>query len=93
MIPFTQYLLPQGITNAIAIDIDDWEVEDKSVELLDNGFTFDAEILRTGFVSFTCERDDEVVSIKLAENGPPVVQAVKDLVNDSYDKWQGGLKV
>ena len=93
MIPFTQYLLPQGITNAIAIDIDDWEVEDKSVELLNNGFTFDAEILRTGIVSFTCERDDEVVSIKLAENGPPVVQAVKDLVNDSYDKWQGGLNV
>ena len=44
---------------------------------------FDAEILTSGIVSFTAERDDELLSIQLSENGPAVVKSVENLILDA----------
>jgi len=83
-IPFTQYLLPDGRQKPIEIDIDA-ETEKKAQALIAQGCHFDAEILRTGAVSFTCERGDKLISIEISFNGPEVEQAVVKLVNEAYD--------
>jgi len=85
-IPFTQYLLPNGRRASIEIDMDS-ETEQKAQALIAQGCHFDAEILRTGIVSFTCEKDDlddPCLAIELSPNGPEVVVAVKKLVDDAY---------
>ena len=85
-IPFTQYILPDGRKKAILIDMPD-DIERMATELIDDGCHFDAEVLMTGVVSFTCERDDDMLSIVLSENGPQVVEKVSKLVNDAHSLY------
>ena len=83
MIEFTQYMLPDGRRKQITMDVPD-EIQTKYDDLRENGYHFDAEILTTGIVSFTCERGDELLGIELSENGPNVVMAVRDLIIKSH---------
>jgi hypothetical protein len=87
LIPFTQYLLPDGRKKFIEFECENEEVYNKAKELLSLGYSFDAEILSTGIVSFTClkdNEDDEIIGITLAENDKDVIRAVYELINDVY---------
>lgn len=89
LIPFTQYLLPHGCKIATEFECESEEVYNKAKELLSLGYSFDAEILSTGIVSFTCvkeDEDDEIIGIELAENNEDVVRAVYQLINDVYEE-------
>lgn len=81
---FTQYLLPDGKKVPIYIDMD-IETEIKATILLENGFHFDAEVLSTGLVSFTCEDDEEPISIEICENGPMVENAIRNLIDNALE--------
>ena len=86
-IPFTQYLLPDGKRRKITFPASELEegVLEMAQYLLDNGCRFDAEILQTGMISFTCERDDDLISIQLCPNNPQVVASVNKLIKQSYE--------
>lgn len=86
MIPFTQYLLPDGKKRLIWINVSAG-VGMKAAELIKSkGCHFDAEVLTTGEVSFTCEKDDDLVSIQICSNNSQVAEAVKRLIEDASDK-------
>ena len=84
-IPFTQYLRPNGRTRDVTIDMPE-DIEKKAQELLATGHHFDIEELTTGMVSMTCEKGDDIISIQVCENGPPVEDAVKELIETAYQK-------
>jgi len=82
MIEFTQYLLPDGRKKDIFIERPP-EIEVIAKKLIEAGCHFDAEILSTGVISFTCEKEDDVLSIELCENGPAVLTAIDKLIIDA----------
>jgi len=87
-IPFTQYVLPNGRKEPTSIETSK-EVDKIAHDLIDAGCRFDIEILRTGQVSMTCERepeneeDDGILSMEICENGPKIINAVTKLVNNA----------
>ena len=85
-IPFTQYLRPHGTPQAITIHMKDQELHNKAEALIEAGWCFEAEVLMSGVVSLTCERDTEEGEcyIELTANGPPVVDAVRTLVEAAH---------
>ena len=85
-IPFTQFLRPNGQQVPITIDMEDQVLHDKAETLIEAGWQFEAEVLMSGIVSVTCERDAEggEAYIQLAQNGLAVVTAVRSLVEDAY---------
>ncbi len=84
-IPFTQYLLPNGRKIETGIFRPD-EIYEKAMDIIDAGFRFEAEILRTGEVSITITDNDDVdVDIEVVENGPDVLLAVDQLVNRFHE--------
>ena len=86
LIPFTQYLLPDGRKKSVWIEVFD-EYGQKALDLIENeGCHFDVEVLTTGKVSFTCERGDDLISIQVCDNDPQVIEGVNRLVEDAYDK-------
>jgi hypothetical protein len=90
-IPFTQYLLPDGREKQIAIDRPE-DIENLAICLMKSGYHFDAEVLCTGEVSFTCERDGredtEVLSIEICQNGPPVLEAIDKMIREASKRMQ-----
>jgi hypothetical protein len=82
MIPFTQYLLPDGHTRPMEIDMPS-DVEAAAKELLEKGCNFDAEILTTGEVSVTCELDEELLSIAVCENDRSIFDAVEEIIRQA----------
>lgn len=92
-IEFTQYLLPNGRQKKIEIDMPE-DIETKARSLQEKDCYFDAEVLTTGLVSFTCMKngyqDDDCVSIELSENGPAVLDAVSNLINTAYERVCAG---
>ena len=87
---FTQYKMPHGFTEDVTTDSTP-EIEAKAHELLDFGFKFDIEMLSTGMISMTCEKEgeeDEIVAIELSENGPEIREKLISLVNTAYSYWK-----
>ena len=84
LIPFTQYHLPDGRPDRVEFECDDVDVYNRAKKLLASGYTFDAEVLSTGLVSFTCEKEDDLAAIELSKNGPEVVEKVAALINIAY---------
>jgi hypothetical protein len=82
MIPFTQYLRPDGRQIDTEIERPE-EIEIQAHALISFGCHFDAEVLRTGEVSLTCERNGDVLAIRVCENGPPVLTAVDEVVAEA----------
>lgn len=80
---FTQYCLPDGRKQPITIDVDD-RISDLASSLVARGVWFDIEILRTGDVSMSAERDDggdvEVLAMFVVPNGPNIPNVVEWLV-------------
>lgn len=82
---FTQYLMPDGRTKKVSFQPDDPEIEVKALQLITEGLHFDIEMLSTGVISMTCEdKENEVISIELSGNGPEIINAVTNLVNNAY---------
>lgn len=84
-IPFTQYLRPHGTPKSIQIEMDA-DTEEKATKLLASGCHFDAEVLMTGIVSLTCERGDDCLSHELCPNGKAVIEAVRKVVHNAFDR-------
>ncbi len=84
-IPFTQYLLPHGERRDELIEVAP-DIAAKAASLIERGFTFECEILRTGQVSVTITDPQEEIDadIRVIANGPGVREAVEDMVR-SFD--------
>ena len=81
-IEFTQYMLPNGRTKLITIDIDE-ETGKIARVLQENGVRFEIEILTTGVISMTAEmndNDENLLAIELCPNGPGIEDVVTKLI-------------
>lgn len=91
MIPFTQYLRPNGRQVHNGIERPE-EIETLAKEVIAQGGYFEAEVLMTGHVSLTCEHntfDDgehKTLAIQVVPNGPEVLEAVDNLVRSAHNK-------
>ena len=86
LIPFTQYLLPDGETRPMTIELDG-DAANKAEEILDSGkYRFEIEMLRTSQISITCfdTNKEEDVSIEVCANGPPVVDATVRMIETAH---------
>jgi hypothetical protein len=72
-------MLPNGRQKQITIDMPE-PVEEAAKNLIEKGCHFDIEILTTGAVSMTCEKDEECIAIEICTNGEQVPIHVKKLV-------------
>lgn len=81
MIPFTQYLRPDGRIRETGISRPA-DVEAKAQEILNAGYRFECEELHTKDVSLTIfdPEAEEDVAIELVPNGPAVPAAVDKLI-------------
>lgn len=91
IIPFTQYLLPNGRTRSVEWETTSHEQEIKARALLDAKARFECEMLQTGQVSLTCEIDDnngetQTLAHEICANNPEVVEAVGRLVESAHNK-------
>jgi hypothetical protein len=80
--------MPDGKTRPTSIEMDE-DTEEKALALIKLGCHFDVEMLSTGLISMTCEKDDEedeLIAIELCENNPNVITATRKLVLDSYNQ-------
>lgn len=84
-IPFTQYLRPNGRREAVTIDMHT-TIEEQAQELISAGYVFEIEELMNRVIHMDCSRPQDAmpVALELCENGPPVVQAVQDLVLEAH---------
>lgn len=93
MIPFTQYLMPDGRKSPQEIDRPP-DIEALAHAFIARGGAFECEMLRTGQVSFTAvamldgERQD--IAIAVADNGPAVLDAVDKIVREAAAFQQDG---
>lgn len=87
-IPFTQYLMPDGRQKDIGFPCESNDVYRKAMSLIERGAVFEAEVLSTGHVSLEClfstEPDPTSLAMRVCQNGPPVVEAVKSLVLEAW---------
>ncbi len=93
MVKFTQYLLPNGHPQSVAIDLDG-QTETKAQEIIDAGLVFECELL-SGFrlVSFTIgdKTEEEDVAIKICPNGVEVPNTVTNLIMEfDLEAWKAG---
>jgi hypothetical protein len=83
MIPFTQYMRPDGRKVNNGVDMP-YEIEELANQFINQGGKFECEVLINGTVSLTAVKkiDDEYqdVAIELSENGPGIKQHVEALV-------------
>jgi hypothetical protein len=87
MIPFTQYLRPDGERRAVEIDMPP-KVEAMAKTFIEFGGYFECEELTTGHVSLTaCHPDCEAgdCAIEVVPNGPEVPDAVDRLVKQACE--------
>jgi hypothetical protein len=84
-IPFTQYLLPDGRTRPGAVERSG-DIEEKARRIIDAGFRFEAEVLRTGEVSLTVfDPEEEVdVDIEIGDNLPGAVGPLVDRLVERF---------
>jgi enoyl-CoA hydratase/carnithine racemase len=89
MIPFTQYLMPDGERRKQFFDRPP-EVETKAKRLIASGAVFESEVLTTGLVSLTCELldEEETLAHEICAKGPDVLDAIDRLVNRAYERMQ-----
>lgn len=89
-IPFIQYMRPDGRPVQVTTESSD-EVTALADELIDAGSRFECEVLTTGHVSFTIERDDaegevELLAIEVVPNDADIPEAVGRLVRTAARK-------
>jgi DNA-binding transcriptional regulator YbjK len=74
--------MPDGRRNEITIDMPA-NVEQVAHALIDKGCHFDIEMLSTGMISMTCEKDEDLLSIEVCPNDERVVAGVEKIVKQS----------
>lgn len=83
MIPFTQYLRPDGRRRLVKVERPP-AVEAKAHKILERGYRFECEMLDVEpplpDVSFTITDEDGDQAIELCRNGPEVLEAVDRLI-------------
>jgi hypothetical protein len=84
-VPFTQYLMPDGRQRATSIDMPD-DVGMLANELIEKGCRLDIEVLSTGLISMTCEKDDRVLSIEVCPNDENVPKGVEKIIKEANRK-------
>lgn len=89
-IPFTQYILPNGAPRPITWRCTSEDQAAKAQEIVAKGGIFEAEVLQTGVVSFTVERDGkdgerEELAHELCSNDSNVIASVEALVERAYN--------
>ena len=81
MIPFTQYLRPNGrrVLNQIERPAD---IAAQAAILVSLGYRFEIEVLTSGKVSMTVEDgENPPISMEVCDNGPTVPTAVDKLIH------------
>lgn len=87
-IPFTQFMPPFGEKKPTSITRPP-DIEAAAMKLIDAGCRFEAEVLRTGEVSFEVvgpeddHGDPRSLAMEVVSNGPDVLSAVDRLVIDA----------
>ncbi len=86
-IAFTQFLMPDGRKRPMIIDRPD-DIGEKARQLAVSGCRFEIEMLTTGQISMTVERDRsdgevDVLACEICSNGPPVLIAVDKLISEA----------
>lgn len=87
VIPFTQFMLPDGRQKDTSFPANDPSTAKMASEILmTKRYRFECEILTTGAVSVTCadRQEEEDIAIEICRNGPEVVKAVSKMVKDAY---------
>lgn len=89
-VTFVQYLRPDGRKKEITIDRPK-EIYDKAIALEDGHCALEAEVLTTGQVSFTVEREDqdgeiESLAHEICANGPGIEAVVDRLINKAHGR-------
>lgn len=89
MIPFTQFVLPKGQRKQTTIERPP-HIETMAFELIEAGFRFESEILRTGEIHMVCNHpnDEGDIATVLCDNGPDVLGQVDELVTNAYRRWK-----
>lgn len=88
-IQFTQYVMPHGHPRRVTIDRP-IPVVDQARKLIEIGCRLEAEVLTTGEVSFTVEREmdnngpTDFLASEIVPNGPGVAEAVDRLIADAF---------
>ena len=90
-IRFTQFLMPDGRQRPMIIDRPD-DVGEKAKQLLESGCRLEIEMLMTGEISITVERDQDdgeidLLAQKICSNGPAVPVAVDELINSASESY------
>jgi len=96
MIPFTQFLMPDGRKRGGGFDRSP-EIEAIAMKLIDAGARFEIEMLGDGeSVHMSCEitrkGEDEVLANAICINGPALPEAVDKLVRDAEKVMAGCSK-
>jgi len=81
-IPFTQYTLPNGRKSKVIIDMPA-NIEKIAHALIERGCHFDVEMLSTGLISMTCEKDGDLLAIEVCPNDEKVVAGVEKIIKQS----------
>ena len=84
VIPFTQYLRPDGRKQPIEVEVFE-ETAAKAKVILDYGWAFEVEVLTTGQISMTVSDGEEDRAIELCANDPHINDTLKKLVDSAYE--------
>jgi hypothetical protein len=86
MIPFTQYLRPNGEKRPTSIERSP-EIEALAHKVIAAGGKFECEELMNGICSFTCigiiNDEQQDIAIQLCPNGPKVPETVDQVVREA----------
>jgi len=89
LIPFTQFVLPDGKRKQIEFETENKEVADLAHALIEKGVKFEIEILTTGLINVEAMFNDECIADGLCANGPPVVETVEKMVRRASEVING----
>jgi hypothetical protein len=86
LLEFIQYCLPGGRRKPASCEVSD-EMGAMADKIIEKGFRFECEILRSGEVSLTISDPEEErdVCIKICENGPKVNECRDALIREGYE--------
>jgi len=89
-IPFTQFLMPDGRQRPMIIDRPD-DIGEKAKQLLESGCRLEIEMLQTGEISMTVERDRsdgeiDLLAQEICSNGPALPIAIDKLISEATNE-------
>lgn len=84
LLSFTQFLRPNGQKQTVSIEVPE-DIYSQAQALKDKGYSFEVEVLTTGFVHFEIihHGEEDILSSEICVNGPPVVESVHRLIKNA----------